>query len=245
MFSAATVTSSPYNPQNQEHRQLILNQIKAMEEKYAALLWADICVAPSLLAVGGWALGQVSLILLAAFAGLQANAYVNQPYSRNKLAADYQANLKKLLELYRWCGKNGAAISHDETFLAMLKTLSPFIAAKDLLLWENGNVSQSDLSAKYMEILAAPPHQIQFVLAKNNSEPGMLEWMTGGYFFSSKKEVKKEDTRMAPTDSWQTSFQRPKASAKYFWYGYQDESARSMLGEGMSFIQTTLGFKQA
>lgn len=123
-------SSDNYNPRNQEHIDLVQNELKAFEASRDALYSTDSKITAgivfnSLLIMSGTIMGTIGTIALV--------AYVAQYADRKETAAKFQEQLQKTVDLYKWCAAKDpeALAKSDPNFAALSKAVAPHLNWKD------------------------------------------------------------------------------------------------------------------
>jgi|GEM_PF-3679120 len=167
--------SVEYDPENKAQKAQIQKQLDSVSEEFNKLLNMDrVSLMPPAATVSLlWCFGCISVPLSLGCCVLLSYMISMNPKRQGQVQL-FNSELNKLLEMYRWCAKKGVEVSHDQSFIKILEVLAPFVQTKDLLLWQNEEVSD-----RYAEIMGAPPHY-QVFLSKERGQGSLHR--RGGLF---------------------------------------------------------------
>lgn len=147
------------------HKQMILKEIALFEEKYQAFQAANYRSGILALATVSMMLIQIQSNLIGSIGYGIAGGVVHEIAmprffpSRDTVKQVFRDELDKLTCIYAWCCQNGPKVTSDDTFIKLLRTISPFVPRE--ILFPNHFQSLESckfLSKEYGEILSSPPH---------------------------------------------------------------------------------------
>ncbi len=170
------------------HSAFILNKIVNFNSTYSNLVTVD--ALTGIPAVGAaFLLATGSLSLLGCLVICTGLYFGRKKLDRSVCRTQFMNEFTKLMEIYEWCCRTGGdRVTHDETFLKLLKVILPFYAMDAEMLVPK----QGDLSDQFRELFSEPPHFIRFSDPKK-TPPSLTTKITsyvGSYFPSP--EIKQE-----------------------------------------------------
>lgn len=149
------------------------------------------------------------------------------PYAmRQQVAEQFNSQLEKLIKIYHWCEKdNGAKITHNATFIKVLEAIAPFVESKEIKLWNFRETRPEDISSRFAEIIAKPPHKIEIVMLKENESIGLDRLFTAKKTEGDKETNPIMEAKQAE-NKWYSLFDQSMAEVTRVIYGPKFEEPK-------------------
>lgn len=221
--AATTTTTKPtpviieYNPDSDQHRSFLKNEIREFNEKLNALAEANkrarnlgLGTVACMLLTGG-----VGGVVGVGIMGYLANEYGLPMYwpKREEIAADYAKKLERLTSLYVLCCRKGAAVTADETFLELMETLSPYLHRSTLFPVQMHTIEENKhLSEKFRKIML-DKHDV-FIPVFKELKPVVVETAVEKPAVPVKADQKNEINKPAEQSYFWSFFSSPTATDK-------------------------------